>query len=74
MDVIKSVFNIEGSKLFLFSKVASLILILAITIISGLQTAPFHLNIAILSISILFLTTVYWGIVYYSQFYDEDII
>ena len=73
MDVIKSIFRIKESKLFFYTKIISFILILAFIVMSGLETASFHLNIVILSISILFLTTAFWGIVYFSRPYDENI-
>lgn len=72
MEVIKSVLKVEGSKLFLYSKIATIIIILAITTIAGMQSTFFHINITILALSILFLTTAFWRIVYYSQNYNED--
>ena len=73
MDFIKSIFKKEPSKLFLYTKIIGFILTSVFWLISGLETEFIHVNIVTLSVSILFLTTVFWGIVYYGRSIDEDV-
>ena len=74
MDFIKSIFKAESSKLFLFTKLIGLALISVFWIISGLESEFIQVNVIGLSVSILFLTTVFWAVVYYGRSVSEDVI
>ena len=72
MEFIKSIFKLETSKLFLYIKLVGLLLTTLFWIITGFETEFIHLNVMVLSVSFLCLTSLFWLIVYYGRTSNED--
>lgn len=74
MDFIKSIFKKELSDLFFYIKIIGFICIVLFWIVSGLESEFIHTNIVTLSVSLLFITTLFWGVFYYGRAKEEDVI
>ena len=74
MEFIRSIYKTEASKLFFYIKITVFVTMLVFVILTGLENELTNLHIVALALSILFLTTVFWGIVFYSRATTENVI